>query len=688
MPTTTGFATDLITFSRGSLATVTDSDGYINWAQHNLLLASEQLDTSSWTKSSATVTANSIAAPDGTTTADTIAASGANGTTLQSYSAIAVSYVFGVWLRRKTGAGNIQIAADNGTYTTVTITNDWALYTVTQTPTAGTKSAGIRIVTSGDEVYAWGAHLYRSDLGGMQANASAYPMYNPSTPKNLLGFTELLTTGWTNTNTTDTQVAVAAPNGSANSIDVAATAGNGTLLASLSLLASPYTFSIWLRRKTGTGTVEITVDGTTYVTAAVTAGWQRFSTTLTPTAGTRTPGIRIVTSGDAVYAWGAQLSDSASLDPYTPNFGAAPSAAAAHGPRLDYDPSTLAPKGLLVEEQRTNLLTYSEQFNDAVYVKVATTVTANATTAPDGTATADKIISDATNVQHSIGPSVTFASNTTYSLSVFAKAAERSSFAFGPRGNGKPITTTFNLSTLSFSGDVSTGGTIVSKSYQLLPNGWIRVVLVFTTDNSGTVPSNVNFSDTNFAVVAGNGVDGIFLWGAQLEAGPFATSYIPTAAASVTRNADVAFVATSQFPYSATEGTLVANVSLIAIKSTVQMYAELGDGTFNNRMGIYSASTTAEAIIDTVGSRQATLSIGSVTSGSAIKSALAYKLNDIAACLNGGSVSSDTSALIPIVNVLAIGSQTARFADINGHIRQITYIPRRLTNAELQARTA
>jgi hypothetical protein len=688
MPTTTGFATDLITFSRGSLATVTDSDGYINWAQHNLLLASEQFDTTSWTKSSATVAANSIAAPDNAVTADTIAASGANGTVLQSYTAVAVPYVFGVWLRRKTGAGNIQIAADNGTYTTVTITNDWALYTVTQTPTAGTKSAGIRIVTSGDEVYAWGAHLYRSDLGGMQANASAYPMYNPSTPKNLLGFTELLTTGWTNTNTTDTQVAVAAPNGSANSIDVAATAGNGTLLASLSLLASPYTFSIWLRRKTGTGTVQITVDGTTYVTAAVTADWQRFSTTLTPTAGTRTPGIRIVTSGDAVYAWGAQLSDSASLDPYTPNFGAAPSAAAAHGPRLDYDPSTLAAKGLLVEEQRTNLLTYSEQFNDAVYVKVATTVTANATTAPDGTATADKIISDATNVQHSIGPSVTFASNTTYSLSVFAKAAERSSFAFGPRGNGKPITTTFNLSTLSFSGDVSTGGTIVSKSYQLLPNGWIRVVLVFTTDNSGTVPSNVNFSDTNFAVVAGNGVDGIFLWGAQLEAGPFATSYIPTAAASVTRNADVAFVATSQFPYSATEGTLVANVSLIAIKSTVQMYAELGDGTFNNRMGIYSASTTAEAIIDTVGSRQATLSIGSVTSGSAIKSALAYKLNDIAACLNGGSVSSDTSALIPIVNVLAIGSQTARFADINGHIRQITYIPRRLTNAELQARTA
>jgi hypothetical protein len=689
MPTTTGFATDLITFSRGSLATVTDSDGYINWAQHNLLLASEQFDTTSWTKSSATVAANSIAAPDNAVTADTIAASGANGTVLQSYTAVAVPYVFGVWLRRKTGAGNIQIAADNGTYTTVTITNDWALYTVTQTPTAGTKSAGIRIVTSGDEVYAWGAHLYRSDLGGMQANASAYPMYNPSTPKNLLGFTELLTTGWTNTNTTDTQVAIAAPNGSANSIDVAATAGNGTLLASLSLLASPYTFSIWLRRKTGTGTVEITVDGTTYVSAAVTADWQRFSTTLTPTAGTRTPGIRIVTSGDAVYAWGAQLSDSASLDPYMPNFGAAPSAAAAHGPRLDYDPSTLAAKGLLVEEQRTNLLLYSDQFNDAVYVKVATTVTANATTAPDGTATADKIISDATNVQHSIGPSVTFASNTTYSLSVFAKAAERSSFAFGPRGNGKPITTIFNLSTLSFSGDNSAGGTIVSKSYQLLPNGWIRVVLVFTTDSSGTVPNNVNFSDTNFAVVAGNGVDGIFLWGSQLEAGSFATSYIPTAAATVTRNADVAFVATSQFPYSTTASSIVANVSLLSTAPTTSMFA-LSDGTINNFINTYQTVGTAFAQIYSGGAPQAVITRTTVSAGVQTKTGIAVTTNDAAFVLNGGAAGTDTSVIMPAAAAnLYLGLNFNGSSNpLNGHIRQITYIPRRLTNAELIARTA
>jgi len=409
MPTTVGKATEFITFSRGTLATVTDSDGLIKWAPHNLLLASEQFDASNWSKTEATVTANTVAAPNGTSTADTIAENTANDVHALSQSVgtlTAENYTYSVFLKYNNlqyvtisfnqssvstawasaifDIQNGTLASSNasggpsiiGTPTISPIGSGWYLCSVTANlgsavggqvylasanTSSGASFRGAQVYTGSSRLfYAWGAHLYRSDLGGMQANASAYPYYNPSTPKNLLGYTELLTTGWTNTDTTDSQVAVAAPNGSANSIEVTATAGNGTLLASLSLLASPYTFSVWLKRKTGTGTVEITVDGTTYVTAAVTSDWQRFSTTLTPSAGTKTPGIRLVTSGDAVYAWGAQLSDSASLDPYSPVFGAAPSAAAYHGPRLDYDPVTLAAKGLLVEEARTNLYLNSE----------------------------------------------------------------------------------------------------------------------------------------------------------------------------------------------------------------------------------------------------------------------------------------------------------------------------------------
>jgi hypothetical protein len=680
MPTTTGFATDLITFSRGSLATVTDSDGYIKWAHHNLLLASEQLDTSSWTKTSATIAANSIAAPDNAITADTIAASGANGTVLQSYTAVAIPYVFGVWLRRKTGTGNIQIAADNGTYTTVTITNDWALYTVTQTPTAGTKSAGIRIVTNGDEVYAWGAHLYRSDLGGMQANASAYPYYDPSTLKNLLGFTELLTTGWTNTNTTDTQVAIAAPNGSANSIDVAATAGNGTLLASLSLLASPYTFSIWLRRKTGTGTVEITVDGTTYVTAAVTADWQRFSTTLTPTAGTKTPGIRIVTSGDAVYAWGAQLSDSASLDPYTPNFGAAPSAAAAHGPRLDYDPSTLAAKGLLVEEQRTNLLLNSNSFiawTENISVRTLDSATS---TSPVGTFTASLLsMTSATSSGLFLFPTVV--NGTTYTFSGFFKAVSGSPIlTIGAQANPTNGFVTFNTAT----GVITAAQAgVISSSVVNYGNGWYRVTVTVTA--TSTTIGIVVYNATGSAA-------SVYIWGAQLEAGAFATSYIPTAAASVTRNADVAFVATSQFPYSATEGSIVANASTLAgaLGSNNTLYTLGSDANNYFWNWVWSgASTLPRITVFSAGASQADLTSSSVTANTPFKTATGYKVNDFAYTVNGATVATDTSGSLPAAATrFSLGSREDATFYFNGHIRQITYIPRRLTNAELQARTA
>lgn len=147
-----------ITFTRTTTATYYDGVTTAK-AEENLLTYSQEFDNAAWTKTSATVTANSDTAPDGTSTADTIAASGANGTALQSFTAVAGDYTFSVYLKRKTGTGNIQIAADNGTYTTKTITSSWARYDVTQTLTAGSKNAGIRIVTSGDEVYAWGAQL-------------------------------------------------------------------------------------------------------------------------------------------------------------------------------------------------------------------------------------------------------------------------------------------------------------------------------------------------------------------------------------------------------------------------------------------------------------------------------------------------------------------------------------------------
>ena len=687
MPTVTGIATEFITFTRASNATVTDSDGLVKWAPHNLLTNSESFDAASWTKSSVTPTANSIAAPNGTTTADTLAASGANGTTLQTFTAEAISYTFGVWLKRKTGTGNIQIAADSGTYTTVTITSDWALYTVTQTPAAGSKSAGIRIVTSADEVYAWGASLYRSDLA-MQPNTSAYPMYNPTTPKNLLGYTESLTTGWTNSNTTDAIVSEVNPVGLTGAVDVAATAGNGTLLSSLSLLASPYTFSIWLKRKTGSGTVEITVDGTTYVAAAVTGTWTRFSTTLTPTAGTKTPGIRLVTSGDAVYAWGAQLSDSASLDSYVPVYGAAVTSAAYYGPRRDFDGATLACKGLLVEEQRANLVLYSEQFDNAYWSKTNATITANAVAAPSGVSTADKIVATSATGAHYAGTgSITISASTSYTASVYLKAAEYgwAILYIGSIGAGQYI----NLSTGALGSTFIGAPTSITVSNA--GSGWWRVSMVVASGANTICDMRVYATTANsISSFTGDDVSGIYAWGAQLDSvsggnAPFATSYIPTTTASATRNADVASVSTQAFPYSATEGTIVVNASSPCIAAIANMIT-LDNGTTQERIRLLTDVASVKTIVTESNTTQANLSPGSATANTPFKFAVAYKVNDFAAVVNGSAAATDAAGNVPVVNIARLGADSSGNY-LNGHIRQITYLPRRISNADLVTRS-
>jgi hypothetical protein len=440
------------------------------------------------------------------------------------------------------------------------------------------------------------------------------------------------------------------PNNSSNAYEVLATSANGTLTQSLSLLASPYTFSIWLRRKTGTGTVEITVDGTTYVTAAVTADWQRFSTTLTPTAGTRTPGIRIVTSGDAVYAWGAQLSDSASLDPYVPNFGAAPSPAAAYGPRLDYDPSTLAAKGLLVEEQRTNVVLHNSDLTNAAWTATNVT-TAKTQTGPDGTANSATLLT-ATAGNGTVLQAITLASSARF----------QSAYV-------KRVTGTGTIEMTMDNGSTWTAVTVTSS--------WTRVSIPSATITNPTV---------GFRIVTSG--DEIAVFGVQNETGAFATSVISTAAATVTRNADVASVGVSQFPYSATEGSIVANVTPLNV-AAARRAVQIDDGTENERYTL-STNSTPNGLFTVIdgGSSQAAIATGTPAANTNIKLAARYKVDDFALSVNGGAASTDTTGTLPTANLLMrLGSGTSSTEPLNGHIRQITYIPRALTNAELIARS-
>jgi hypothetical protein len=438
----------------------------------------------------------------------------------------------------------------------------------------------------------------------MQANASAYPMYNPSTPKNLLGYSEafdnaawqLLADGGGGAPTKGT-VTGTFPTGSAGTVNtitfpVVTSAQTSAIYQTLgaAYLNTPITFSVYARVSSGTGTIYLNVEdnaaapagGNFFASAAktLTTEWQRISVTGTRTSNTGNVSLAIGfdtrcsagqtnASSLTVELWGAQLSDSASLDPYVGSYGAAPSAAAAYGPRLDYDPVTLAAKGLLVEETRTNIVTYSAQFDDAAWTTADTTVSANAAASPDGGNSAELITSSgAVGYIYPTNTSLlASAGGGSFTFSLYAKTGSVSSFTMLVGATGGNFSGAFDLSAVT----ASASGTNTTANIVAAGNGWYRCSVTMTS------LADQAYAELQIGRIALGAT--IYIYGAQLEAGAFATSYIPTAAASVTRIADVASVATSQFPYSATEGTVVFNGDFVGVGSTVPGLFTLSDGT-------------------------------------------------------------------------------------------------------------
>ena len=178
---------------------------------------------------------------------------------------------------------------------------------------------------------------------------------------------------------------------------------------------------------------------------------------------------------------------------------------------------------------------------------------------------------------------------------------------------------------------------------------------------------------------------------AQLEAGSFATSFIPTAGVTVTRSADSAVMTGTNFSdwYNATVGTFVVGFDAVEADATAGNVFEVGDGTFNERMNAFISSTpTVNFVVTDGGVQLANFSTGSYTVGTVAKVAAAYELNNFAGSLNGGTPGTDASGTIPTVNALYIGRQGPGGAYLNGHVRSIRFFNQRLPNATLQGMTA
>jgi hypothetical protein len=376
-------------------------------------------------------------------------------------------------------------------------------------------------------------------------------------------------------------------------------------------------------------------------------------------------------------------------------------------PRFDYDPITLACKGLLIEEARTNLLLQSQTFQTS-WTATLCTVGVNAENAPDGLLTADKLIANIGETVSNTAASVALrqditkaASATTYTYTIFAKQSEFNGIRLFVRdgaSSANNAVVTFSLVNGSIAVAAAAAGTFTNASASagtLYANGFYRFSLTFTTGTETTI--RILAIPANSTATTGDGVKGIFVWGAQLEAGTFPTSYIPTVATSVTRNADVATMTGTNFSdwFNASEGAFVWWGSTIPLTDTAAAYPmfSASDGTLSNQIQLIRRDTTtsdrrARAQIDYLGATGEGIidSANGVFTGNTLhKAAIAYKLDNMGFGFDGSFIGSDTAVRIPTVTQMSIGTNGNATAFMNGHTQKLMYYPQRLTNAELTA---
>jgi hypothetical protein len=331
-------------------------------------------------------------------------------------------------------------------------------------------------------------------------------------------------------------------------------------------------------------------------------------------------------------------------------------------PRLDYLGSS-CPK-LQLEPQRTNDLTYSEDFTNAAWFKdTGNTVTANNTAAPTGATTADKLEASAGNALniYQLNASVLTA---TYTYSVFLKKGNTTTWDIYIFQAGFVSRARVNFDTGTITNVVGSGATVTNYG-----NGWFRCTVTASLLFGTTASFGIYNEDTT-------GTRNVYAWGAMEEAGAYATSYIPTTGAAVTRLADAASKTGISSLIGQTEGTLYAqfNISQLGISG--------GDFYISNGTDVVAIQfpsvvpNNIRGLVYVGGGFPVVIDVPYSTTGD-YKIAFAYKQNDFALYVNGVLGGSDTSGTVPACSQFLFNGPF-----ING-IKQALLFKTRLTNAQL-----
>ena len=227
---------------------------------------------------------------------------------------------------------------------------------------------------------------------------------------------------------------------------------------------------------------------------------------------------------------------------------------------------------------------------------------------------------------------------------------------------------------------------MTERKIQDVGHGWYRCTVIGSTATGTTIGFRAfNASlPSGDPVFTGDGYSGIYIWGAQLEAGAFATSYIPTVASQVTRSADAASMTGTNFSswYRADEGTVYAET--VPAISGYSPIIQIDNGTADNRI-LVEGGVDAHGFVRTNAATVCSIDMGATSANTNAKFAFAYKANDFAGSLNAGTVGTDTDGVLPVVSTARIAANISQ--SYTQTIKKIAYYPKRLTNAELQGLT-
>lgn len=364
------------------------------------------------------------------------------------------------------------------------------------------------------------------------------------------------------------------------------------------------------------------------------------------------------------------------------------------------------PKGLLLEPQRTNLLTYSDNLTHPSWAKSHVTLVDSQALFPNLGVPVFKMVESAISGVHYFDSINNVAGdNKDYMFSIYAKAAEKyllSIYFIDPNG----IIAASNVGVSLTTGELSGQGTPNTK-VSMLSDGWMRISLK-ARPAAGLVKVRMLFGSTTYL---GDGVSGVYVAAPQLEeipAGqsPEPTSYIKTEATAVTRSADVstssavtraadsAAMTGENFRswYNPTEGTLYADVVYTGTNATlghspICQLAETTSGS-TNFIDLRLQSFRPAAFVQTETNQVTSLSATAATVGENLKMVGGYKINDVAFSVNGDTPILDSSANLPGGKVKRLTITYANTNFFTGHYKKLAYYPKRLPNEQIQALTA